>query len=230
MRDSDVRGAVRGWLATSYAGPSTRIVEEMGIWSGSVRIDMAVINGQLHGFELKSERDTLNRLEGQAQLYNQVFDRVTLVSACKHIEKAKPKIPKWWGIASAVMSPDGETKLKMVRKAKQNPNIDPVQVARLLWRAEALSILDRRGLSKGYKSRTADVIFTHLAESLSATELSLEVRETLKYREDWLGQPISNKGEVATSAEGNPLRPSAGSSTRRAVSNLFDFAVAPATE
>jgi hypothetical protein len=36
----------------------TRVVEEMGIWAGSVRVDIAVINGEFHGFELKSDRDT----------------------------------------------------------------------------------------------------------------------------------------------------------------------------
>jgi len=60
-----------------------------------------VINGELHGFELKSERDTLARLEDQAELYSQVFDRMTLIIAKRHLEKAVPKIPRWWGIIAA---------------------------------------------------------------------------------------------------------------------------------
>jgi hypothetical protein len=49
MRDSDVRAAVRRKLREKYGhDPGTRIVEEMGFWSGSVRIDIAVINGELH--------------------------------------------------------------------------------------------------------------------------------------------------------------------------------------
>jgi hypothetical protein len=139
MRDSDVRAAVRTYLGTQYASDS-RIVEEMGIWSGSARIDIAVINGELHGFELKSERDTLARLESQAELYSQVFDRLTLVAAKRHVDKAVSKIPRWWGVTSAEF--EGEKiALTPVQTAERNPNVDPLQLARLLWRSEALTVL-----------------------------------------------------------------------------------------
>jgi hypothetical protein len=60
MRDRDVRAALLRRLSSDYADDAdTRIVEEMGVWSGSVRIDVAVINGELSGYELKSDRDTL---------------------------------------------------------------------------------------------------------------------------------------------------------------------------
>ena len=63
MRDRDVRQALLAHLAELHAGdPDTRIVEEMGVWCGTARIDVAVVNGELCGFELKSERDTLERL------------------------------------------------------------------------------------------------------------------------------------------------------------------------
>jgi hypothetical protein len=116
MRDSDVRSAVRNWLHGQYAHNS-RIVEEMGIWSGTVRIDIAVINGELHGFELKSERDTLARLGDQAGLYNQVFDRMTLVTARRHLDKATSKIPLWWGIIAAQLE-GGVVTLKPIKKAR----------------------------------------------------------------------------------------------------------------
>lgn len=46
MRDLDVRTALRRELAQQHSGDDrTLIVEEMGIWSGSVRVDVAVVNG-----------------------------------------------------------------------------------------------------------------------------------------------------------------------------------------
>ena len=73
MRDADVRTALRRELEEHFRDdPDTRIVEEMGIWSGSARIDIAVINGELHGYELKSERDRLERPPRQIDLYNRV--------------------------------------------------------------------------------------------------------------------------------------------------------------
>jgi hypothetical protein len=191
MRDSDVRAAVRDWLEVEFAHDS-RIVEEMGIWSGTVRIDLAVINGELHGFELKSERDTLVRLQAQAELYSQVFDRMTLVAADRHYDKAISKIPDWWGVTTARF--EGEAvALQPIKEGWRNPNVDPMQLARLLWRQEALAVLERRGLSRGYKSRTADVIAARLADVLSIDELSAEVRAVLKSRSDWLGKPICNE-------------------------------------
>src|SRR5690242_16512429 len=119
MRDADVRQAVLADLALEYQGDaSTRIVQEMGIWSGSVRIDVAVINGKLHGYELKSARDTLERLDAQAELYNQVFDHVTLVTAERHYYMAIKKIPRWWGISIAVPQKDGTVKIRQSRPPK----------------------------------------------------------------------------------------------------------------
>src|ERR1700712_292570 len=103
MRDFDVRSAVRQRLQALHADdPNTRIVEEMGVWSGSVRIDLAVINGELAGYELKSDRDTLERLPLQSRLYSRVFDRVTLVASGRHLDKATIRIPDWWGVVEAI--------------------------------------------------------------------------------------------------------------------------------
>jgi hypothetical protein len=194
MRDSDVRAAVRRMLAEHYAGDDqTRIVEEMGIWSGSVRIDLAVINGELHGYELKSERDTLERLVGQADLYSRVFDRVTLVAAHRHIDKLGTKIPSWWGITVATSAIDGSTVLKVLKPAEVNPRIDALQVARLLWRAEALNLLERHRIDRGVRSATIEKMYARLAEGLSLDELRSEVRGLLKVRPGWLGQPVGNQ-------------------------------------
>jgi hypothetical protein len=182
MRDSDIRTALLGALDAQYAHDhSTRVVEEMGIWSGSVRIDVAVINGELHGFELKSERDTLRRLPGQAELYNQVFDRVTLVIAKKHLEHASDQIPEWWGLTIA--APDaGGIILSDHRQASSNPDLNPMQLARLLWRSEILEILERHQLAKGLKSKPLEVLVSRLANTFGLNDLRDEVRNRLKHR------------------------------------------------
>jgi len=201
MRDADVRSAVLADLGAKYAGDcDTRIVEEMGIWSGSVRIDVAVINGRLHGYELKSARDNLDRLDRQVELYRQVFDRVTLVTADKHVYKAYSKIPEWWGISIAALSSNGKISVRESRAARRNPELVPIQVARLLWRDEALAILERCGLDKGYRSANADELALRLVEFIPVTTLRREVRTALKSRAGWLGQSVGHKREVAVGA------------------------------
>ncbi|MPQ76821.1 sce7726 family protein [Hydrogenovibrio sp. JE_KL2] len=51
------------------------------------RIDIAVANGKLLGFEIKSEYDSLDRLEGQLKLYHKRFDKVFVVCAPKFTSK-----------------------------------------------------------------------------------------------------------------------------------------------
>lgn len=192
MRDPDVRRAVRERLAAEhFDDPDTRIVEEMGLWSGAVRVDLAVINGELAGFEIKSAKDTLSRLPTQAALYNAVFDRVFLIAAEKHIERASSEIPAWWGIVAALA--EGErVVLHDVRSASMNPGVEPVQVARLLWRSEALDVLDRYGAAKGVRSASRERLCERLSEALSPECLRHEVRRCLKDRSSWLGEPVSH--------------------------------------
>lgn len=188
MKDADVRAAVVARLATQFAhDPTTRIVHEMGVWSGSVRVDIAVINGELTGVELKSDRDTLSRLPFQAQLYSQVFDRVSLVVGSRHFIKAIPLVPDWWEILRAEETPNG-VRLVKVRRSKKNPRPDKLLVARLLWRDEALKALASLGLDKGWRSKSVDAIHERLATLLSYKALGVIVRSALKERTGWLGQ------------------------------------------
>lgn len=188
MRDRDVRQAVRIKLEADHAGDlNTKIVEEMGIWSGSVRIDVAVINGELSGFELKSARDTLSRLPQQTKFYNDVFDRMTIVTAENHLSGCLQIVPEWWGITVASGRPDSPVELFPIRSCERNASPSAVQIARLLWRQEALAVLSRHNLISGFKTKPADALHRRLADSLSIEILQDEVRAHLKARLGWLG-------------------------------------------
>ncbi|WP_439406413.1 sce7726 family protein [Bradyrhizobium sp. DASA03076] len=210
MRDFDVRQALRRDLDEQHHDDArTRIVEEMGIWAGSVRVDIAVINGELSGYEIKSARDTLVRLPAQQALYSQVFDRVTLVVADHHSKKASVLIPEWWGVMIASMADDLSVCLQEDRPSYGNPAVDALQVARLLWRPEAVAILERHGLVKGFRSAAAEKLCRRLASELPIDLLRLEVRETLKARTNWSRKSVDDKREMAVGVDLDPLRPSA---------------------
>lgn len=192
MWDQDVRVAVRHQLKCEHDGDEdTRIVEEMGIWNGSVRVDLAVINGQLTGYEIKSARDTLTRLSNQAALYNSVFDRVFLVAADRHIERANNEIPEWWGIISATSECNAVT-LRTLRSGEANPSLDALQLARLLWRDELLSVLEAHGAARGYRSASREKLSAHLADVLDIDSLAAEVRSRLKGRKEWLRHSVGD--------------------------------------
>jgi hypothetical protein len=183
-------------LAAEHAGDTnTRIVEEMGIWSGSVRIDVAVINGQLTGYELKSDKDTLERLPLQAELYSRVFDKICLVVGAKHEGKARRLVPRWWGVIVATKYGEG-IRLRSVREPKLNPKPEAYFWAQLLWKDEALGLLDRLELARGMRAKPVAEIHRRLADALSFDDLSQHVRAILKERQGWLGQPVGHEGQV----------------------------------
>ncbi|MFQ6160394.1 sce7726 family protein [Sinorhizobium meliloti] len=200
MRDIDIRRALLVRLLQAHnKDEDTRIVQEMGVWAGTVRVDVAVLNGEMSGYELKSDSDTLARLPLQADLYSRVFDRMTLVVGSKHLDKAAGLVPSWWGIIRATSS-GNDIKLKRVRASKRNVNHEPYVVAELLRKDEAIAILAQYGLAAGWKSKRVKLIHERLARELPVRELSKRVLHVLKNRQDWLGQNGVHQFDVAVDA------------------------------
>ena len=182
MRDIDIRRALRTEMRRVHSGePDTLIVEELGLCQGAVRVDLAVVNGTIHGFEIKSDQDTLARLPVQSDVYSRTFDYVTLITAPAHMRKAKAIVPKWWGVWTATER-DGRVSLKETRRPRPNPVADSYLLAQLLWRDETLQLLEERGLAKGVRSKPRDVLWRRLATAFSAAELGAAVREVFKCR------------------------------------------------
>ncbi|MEK5389658.1 sce7726 family protein [Margalitia sp. FSL K6-0131] len=185
LKDKDIREVLIQKLHDYYTFDSdTRIVNEMGILHGQSRVDIAVINGILHGFEIKSESDTLERLPSQMEDYNRVFDRMTIVIQRQHLNEARNIIPKWWGVW-LVTKYRGELHIREIRKGKFNRNVDPDSLSHLLWRNEAIEILKEKGLHKGFLSKPRYLLYQRLANNINITELKIMINERLKQREGW---------------------------------------------
>jgi hypothetical protein len=180
MRDPDVRRVLKQELIARHGGEAgTIVVEELGLCRGSVRADIAVINGLMKGFEIKSDRDTLQRLLKQATVYSRVFDTATLVTAERHVYEAELALPPWWGIE--VIGNDGT--LSEIRQTRPNPRVDADSVAILLWRDEASSILSHAGATV-HRHETRQSLCSRMAAFLPLDELRSAVREALKNRND----------------------------------------------
>ena len=185
MKDRNVREALRRKVfAEHLRDPNTLVVEELGIAYGEVRIDVAVVNGRLHGFEIKSDADTLHRLPAQMALYSAVFDRVTLVVGNKHLTDAVARVPKWWGIKLAVSGIRGAVHFEEVRTPKLNAEIDPASLATLFWRNEALAFLERRG-ERGFRSKSRAQLYEVIATRVPLNDLKDGIRSALKLRAGW---------------------------------------------
>lgn len=190
MRDRDIRSCLRALLEAEHKGDDdTLILDELGLLQGAARVDMAVVNGSLAAWEIKSERDTLRRLAGQANAYGRVFDYVTLVAAPAHVAKVEASLPVWWGVSVAVQNDAGEVAIEVRRSPQRNLGTDSGAVAELLWREEALAVLESRGLDGGLRSRPRRALWSALVEHLPSAELASEVRAALKSRQGWRAAP-----------------------------------------
>lgn len=183
MRDRDIRSALRKKLAAAHE-TDTLIIDEMGVCQGAARVDIAVINGAINGYEIKSERDTLERLPIQQAVYSRVFDTVTIVAATEHLDRVAARVPDWWGIYLADEA-NGQVVLSQVRRSRENPAVDPFALAQLLWRDEALAILDQYGCADGVRRKPRKAIWERLAHVLAIDELKAHVRSALKARKNW---------------------------------------------
>ena len=186
MKDSHLRGALIRRLATRHFNdPETFILEELGLRHGAARIDIAVVNGILHGYELKSNSDSLGRLPRQAAVYSSVLDRVTLVVGDRHVDIAMEMVPRWWGVQLAEMGPRGGVSFSSIRRARSNPSPEILAVAKLLWREEALHLLCQLGAAEGFRSKPRAAIYARLAEIASLEQIQSRVRYQLRNRRDW---------------------------------------------
>lgn len=139
-RDRDVRLALHQKVLMDHHGDeNTLVLDELGLRHGACRVDIAVVNSFLHGYEIKSDADTLYRLPNQIIVYGLVLDRVTLVVGKTHIQEVTSWLPDWWGIKIVSVGPRGGITFESYRPASMNPNIDPVALSELLWRSEVVS-------------------------------------------------------------------------------------------
>lgn len=185
MLDRDIRKVIKSSILKDPLFDSqSKIVDELKICNGRTISDVALINGCLSGFEIKSERDNLSRLSEQITNYNKVFDFVTVVTNHKHLTNVSMEIPKWWGIWLVQTNDNVPVKIE-VRPAEANKQTDPFSIAQFLWKEELVDLIIRRGLNLSMKNKRKWLVWEYISEELNLVELQEEVRSYLKNRVDW---------------------------------------------
>jgi hypothetical protein len=186
MNDAEIRLSFhRKILRRQHKRNDTLVIDELGLNHGKCRADIAVVNGHLVGYEIKSDNDSLRRLGLQVESYNAVFDKAFIVVGDRHIDSIKDRIPEWWGVIVSSRGPRGAINFSMIRKAQMNRSVDLISVARLLWRDEAVEILQQRRLPSRVLRQPRAALYKHLVELLNTCELRKAVREYLQKRRNW---------------------------------------------
>lgn len=204
MNDAEIRGSFhRTRLRKYHVARNTLVLDELGLKHGACRADIAVINGRLIGYEIKSDEDSLYRLGEQIEAYNDVFDRVTVVVGSKHAETISSQVPDWWGIIVSHRGPRGGILFETVRGTRINRESDLIAIAQLLWRNEATDILAELGMPTRILRKRREVLYEELVNLLGPAELRHRVRDCLKNRRNWRcpTPPSSGDGSSLLSAK-----------------------------
>ncbi|WP_407353990.1 sce7726 family protein [Luteimonas sp. R10] len=172
-------------ISDHVANPDTLVVEELGLNRGSCRVDVAVVNGLLHGYEIKSDADRLTRLPSQVESYSAVLDKATLVVSASHATRALPLIPEWWGVRIVTTGARGAVLIEPLRPARMNNGIEGAALALLLWRDELVAALTSLQIEKNKLRAPRAQLAQILADVLPLKQLRPLVREQVKRRTGW---------------------------------------------
>lgn len=161
-----------------------RIMEEFVL--GKCRADaILVTTDEIIGFEIKSDKDSLVRLERQVAFYNKFCDKNHIVTGTRYLEKVKSEVPEYWGIDHVyVDDATGKSIIEEVREAIPNPKSPKVKLSnqmKFLWREELIHILKKysiRAISKPKKE-----MVKVLKDKLEPATLKEELCETLIQRD-----------------------------------------------
>ncbi|MBD2770179.1 sce7726 family protein [Hymenobacter sp. BT664] len=144
--------------------------------TGTTRADVVHITSDfMHGYEVKGDGDTLQRVANQLRCYGEVYDFVTFVVTEKHLPKLLPRLPEWVGVLVATAAG-----LRVYRAAGYNARVEPAPIAKLLLLEEVKQFLLARGLAGASTLRGREVAqFLRTTRTVPLSCLAQYVRDRL---------------------------------------------------
>ncbi|GAQ19554.1 hypothetical protein OPHB3_3523 [Oceanobacillus picturae] len=100
-----------------------KVFEEVTVPSGKARADIVSVNGHVVAYEIKSDFDSIRRLESQITEYDKNFEMNYIVVGAKYANSIYNIIPDYWGVIVAQKTRINTIRLSFNRKAKLNPNL-----------------------------------------------------------------------------------------------------------
>ncbi|WP_321368598.1 sce7726 family protein [uncultured Desulfuromusa sp.] len=185
MEEHEIRSSLLSYLAVN-APDRSKVQEEFRIECGRSRIDVAVIDSTLIGYEIKSEKDTFVRFSNQIHAYNRVFDQINLVCSASHARLAEEVVPSWWGLIVAERGKDGDIQLVTAREARTNTQQEPFSLASLLCKDEAIAVLTAKA-QEIPKKASSHTLREYIVKALPIEQIKSVVTKSLLCR-----QPYNN--------------------------------------
>jgi hypothetical protein len=111
---------------------------------GGCKADLVILNGTATAYEVKSERDSLTRLQRQIAAYTTVFSRVYVITAETHVSSVMNSLPAEIG----VLQLKSRHHISTLREAADNPeHTCPAAIFDSIRNSEARLILQAHGIA-----------------------------------------------------------------------------------
>jgi hypothetical protein len=180
LNETDIKAALIDKLIERGMLHDAVLINEMVVANWSRRADIAVVNGKLYAFEIKSDFDSLQRLDGQVSAYLDRFDKVTVVTTRKFTnlisEQMPPDVEIWEAIS------DGEdVSFRVARRGKTKEITCKRTLCGFLLKSEIISFLRQSNAPPNLQELSREDLIS-LAKARSLKELRSYVLACLKVR------------------------------------------------
>ena len=205
MTELEIRNAIITSMSGTATWANSAFIPEMFVDEFTRRADLVVAGNKLVAFEIKSERDKLNRLDGQLKSYTRFFEQVTVVCAERHLEGVEANSFSEVGIWT--VGNDGS--IRKVRKAKnlEQNSLDswlsflPVDELRKILKAHGIKLgRHRHDLLAAAVEISLKAIRKYVLDYLRRRELRIQERVGKKGRDQPL-IPLSVETYLTTLAQ-----------------------------
>lgn len=197
LNEALIKSAVIDRLFESGVLDDAVLVNEMVVANWSRRADLAVANGKLHAFEIKSDLDTLRRLEAQVDTYLSRFDKVTVVTTHRYLSAVKAMLPTEVEIWEVTLN-QGTTSIRIARRGRTIEIKNKRLLCGFLHKPEMVKLLRSHGIKESSDSPREVLIET--IESLSVGKVREFVISSIKARYKATFELFSQSRDGATHA------------------------------
>lgn len=191
MLEDEIKVALISYLRDRNKNYLNAIIASEFVFDNfSRRADLLLIDsGRFFAYEIKSEFDSLIRLEGQVEQYLEYFDKLTLVVASKHLKSALEKTPE----CVEVLEIKGKN-FKLIRRGRISKNHNAEKLLKLLKIKELKSLARKFGsanetrkelIIKSLLKLAPSFLKKHVVEIISARfKYSSEAFKLISYERD----------------------------------------------
>lgn len=204
--EPEIKSNLINFLMNRGTLDSGLVINEFTVGDFSRRVDLAVIqNNRLLAFEVKSDADSLIRLEGQVEKYLQYFDKVTVVTAPKHTSKALELTPNNVAVWEIVEDKITIKRRGSISQVKNKNRLIEMMTANELYRlSKKLLIAAENKRRKTLESALKDAPVNKLrSEAISSIKLRYKKRNAKFFKEVNMRKSTPNDLALLSGAKNN---------------------------